>query len=444
MLALQNISQGTGTAFFNFGGGTMQANGPFTTTLPMALTAIGGNANVNTAGFAVTLSGILSGSGGLNKLGTGTLTLNAVNSFTGSTAVAAGTLALGSTGLLASTLIDVGGGATFDVSAKGGGFAVGTSETLKGSGTVVGNLTIYGIHAPGSSPGIELVQGNYNMLGQLDIELMGTTAGTGYDQVLLPLNGSAIYNTTLGGTLALDWTSVNGSTATTKLWILENDTTGTLSGTFGNYVNGADLGNHDGREWYLWYGADAATGNLAGGNDVVITPVPEPSTLIPLGMGAMVCCGWSRRRVFRKSVTILPALATFVATSQGAIAASSYQFVKSFGSFGSGNGQFVGPYGVALDHSGNIFVTDCANNRVEKFNGSGGYLTQFGNGQFHQPDGVARTRQEMSLSLIVTTIAFWNSPAAERISGSLAALVAGMGSLAARQDWPWISREMSL
>ena len=77
MLILQLLSQGSGTAAFNFGGGTLQASGDFTTTLPMTLTGDGGNANIDMAGYEVTLSRVLSGTGGLNKLGSGTLTLNA-------------------------------------------------------------------------------------------------------------------------------------------------------------------------------------------------------------------------------------------------------------------------------------------------------------------------------------------------------------------------------
>jgi DNA-binding beta-propeller fold protein YncE len=33
----------------------------------------------------------------------------------------------------------------------------------------------------------------------------------------------------------------------------------------------------------------------------------------------------------------------------------------------SGPGQFNAPYGVAVDSSGNVFITDIENNRVEKF-----------------------------------------------------------------------------
>lgn len=70
--------------------------------------------------------------------------------------------------------------------------------TLKGTGTLANtNFTNNGIIAPGNSPGILSVTGNFTNLGTLQIELGGTTVGTGYDR--LAVSGTV----TLGGTLTL-------------------------------------------------------------------------------------------------------------------------------------------------------------------------------------------------------------------------------------------------
>jgi len=66
----------------------------------------------------------------------------------------------------------------------------------------------------------------------------------------------------------------------------------------------------------------------------------------------------------------------------------------------SANGGFNNPQGVAIDGSGNIWVVDNNNNRVEEFNSAGTYLGQIGcssggctvtstNGAFNGPTGIA-------------------------------------------------------
>src|SRR4051812_27190848 len=50
---------------------------------------------VDTAGTNLTLSGVIDGSGAMNKTGTGTLTLSGTNTFSGQLSVLAGTVAIG-------------------------------------------------------------------------------------------------------------------------------------------------------------------------------------------------------------------------------------------------------------------------------------------------------------------------------------------------------------
>ncbi|MEN6558381.1 MAG: autotransporter-associated beta strand repeat-containing protein, partial [Thermoguttaceae bacterium] len=99
-LTVKTISKGSEEAVFNFGGGTLKANASFSTTVPMNLT---GDANVDTAGYAVVLSGGLSGSGGLNKLGSNTLILSGVNSYNNGTTINSGNLVFSLTSAIPST-----------------------------------------------------------------------------------------------------------------------------------------------------------------------------------------------------------------------------------------------------------------------------------------------------------------------------------------------------
>jgi T5SS/PEP-CTERM-associated repeat protein/autotransporter-associated beta strand protein len=97
VLAIKALGAGSGTAAFNFGGGTLRADAGLSSNLPMTLTGTGGAAVVDTQTYAVALSGVLSGTsiaGGLTKTGSGTLTLAGANTYAGLTVVKAGTLKL--------------------------------------------------------------------------------------------------------------------------------------------------------------------------------------------------------------------------------------------------------------------------------------------------------------------------------------------------------------
>ena len=66
--------------------------------------------------------------------------------------------------------------------------------------------------------------------------------------------------------------------------------------------------------------------------------------------------------------------------------------LRSFGSYGSGQGQFSGPHGVAVDDDGNILiVTDGGNNRIQKFTSDGKFVVAVGKGtvNLNNPLGIS-------------------------------------------------------
>ncbi|KAL4423356.1 hypothetical protein ABPG77_004287 [Micractinium sp. CCAP 211/92] len=67
------------------------------------------------------------------------------------------------------------------------------------------------------------------------------------------------------------------------------------------------------------------------------------------------------------------------------LTSNDFQYTGSAGGKGSGNGQFNGPFGMAVAADGNIFVADFYNTRVQKLNATGAYLGQIGNGQINAP-----------------------------------------------------------
>ena len=74
---------------------------------------------------------------------------------------------------------------------------------------------------------------------------------------------------------------------------------------------------------------------------------------------------------------------------------SSYAYaltiISTWGSPGSGNGQFNSPSGMDLDFKGHLYVVDSGNNRIQKFNATDGkFISKWGSsgsgpGQFSSP-----------------------------------------------------------
>jgi tripartite motif-containing protein 71 len=68
-------------------------------------------------------------------------------------------------------------------------------------------------------------------------------------------------------------------------------------------------------------------------------------------------------------------------------------FLRTWGTGGNGDGQFSAPQGIGIDSSNNVYVADWGNNRVQKFDSDGNFLAQWGtagndNGEFNNPYGI--------------------------------------------------------
>ena len=136
------ILQGSASTEFIIGGGTLGAQDVnWSSAMPMTLTNQGVN-TVDTGSNTITLTGVLSGLGGLRKIGDGTLVLGGNNTYRGMTTAAGGVLDVTAFGLNVPT----GGGVQGDACVSGsvtvagsvGGGVQGTIGTL----TIAGNLAM--------------------------------------------------------------------------------------------------------------------------------------------------------------------------------------------------------------------------------------------------------------------------------------------------------------
>jgi outer membrane autotransporter protein len=161
-----------------FAGGVLELGSSFdlATARSVQLTAAGGT--IDTNGFNSTLRREITGNGDLIKAGTGTLTLNGMNSFTGKTRIdAGGTLALAGQGRInSSSGVEVNG--TLDISAA----AAAQIKTLSGNGSVV-------------------LGSNYLTIAQAAGVFSGAVTGTGGVMVTggsQVLSGNSSFSGTLG------------------------------------------------------------------------------------------------------------------------------------------------------------------------------------------------------------------------------------------------------
>ena len=54
------------------------------------------------------------------------------------------------------------------------------------------------------------------------------------------------------------------------------------------------------------------------------------------------------------------------------------KFLREWGSRGDGDGQFTAPFGIAISTSGEVYIADSFNDRVQAFNPDGEVLWNWG------------------------------------------------------------------
>ena len=286
LLILSSLSQGSGSAAFNFSGGTLQASSSFSTSLPMTLGTSGGGATSNTAGYTVTLSGSLSGPGSLtlnDTLGTGTLILTASNTYTGGTTINLGTLQLGNgtanNGYVKGNILDdstlvfanptpqtysgviSGNGSLAKVGS--GTLVLNGSNTYSGATTVsAGTLQLSNSAALGNSSGVTVAagaslawQGGCSFPGSLanagNLVPVGTNSGT------LTIGGS--YSQTASGALNI---AINGTSASGKFNSVAISGTASLAGSLNVTLGNLTLTNTDSGDFFQILAASSLSGSF--------------------------------------------------------------------------------------------------------------------------------------------------------------------------------------
>jgi autotransporter-associated beta strand protein len=218
--ALQNAtlntgaSAGTQSVTFTLAGNNTYNIGALEGADPLA---IGANTlSVGSKAGDTTFTGVISGTGSLTKVGASKLTLNAANTYSGSTSISSGTLAVGAAGSLSSS-VGIAAGATFDVSALAS-YTHGASASLSASGTGT---------TPGSTAAEIKGTGSIN-LGSSPVSLNFTpTSFTGDSSApaLLVSSGSL----TLNGPVSV--VNNGASPLGNGTYVLATQSSGTISGT---------------------------------------------------------------------------------------------------------------------------------------------------------------------------------------------------------------------
>ncbi len=148
LAVLADTALGDASSGLTFDGGALRVIGTGFTSTARTITwgAAGGGFDIADPANSFTVSQVLSGTGGLDKQGAGTLVLTGANTYTGATVVSAGTLRIGGAGgsIASSSAVTLSAsGATLEIAAEGSDRLVRNLGGVAGSSVVLGrNLTV--------------------------------------------------------------------------------------------------------------------------------------------------------------------------------------------------------------------------------------------------------------------------------------------------------------
>ena len=77
-----------------------------------------------------------------------------------------------------------------------------------------------------------------------------------------------------------------------------------------------------------------------------------------------------------------------------AVYSPQVKFLRKWGMRGGGDGEFGWPQGLVIDGGGNVYVSECSNDRIQVFDPQGRFLRKWGSegsgdGEFIWPQGLA-------------------------------------------------------
>ena len=267
----------------------------------VALTGAAAALSVGLDNSSTAFNGLVTGAGSLAKAGSGTLILNADNTYNGPTLISLGQLVVKGSQPASSVTIN-------------------PMATLAGTGRV-GNISVDGTLSPGLSPGIlSCSQVTFSSNSTFRVELNGPNPGTDYDQLKVAGNVNVAGN--------LDATLGFALVTNTTFNIIDNQGSQPVIGTFKGLPEGSFL-VINGTQFQISYMAGAAS------NDVVLIGNPRPTISVNVladGSPQLHASGQTNNTYVIESANALnPPVSWFPLTTNTVDSSGGYYFIDTNG-----------------------------------------------------------------------------------------------------------------